>query len=509
MAATPTTRSQVQAYRFVLRRMEHALVRKDAVMVHDPMRTQLRATAVGAVLGVLLLAGFALVSVFRPADDVSRDSILVGTTSLTTFVAMQENGVRVLHPVLNLASARLIAGEPAVASLVDDAALEGLPRGPLLGIPGAPDALPEPGERADAGWAVCDRIAGGVPERSPAADPDGVDTTVIGGSMAGGMRALGADDALFVRAPDGSAQLVFGGRRAAVNTEQAAVTRELGLTTVTARPVSAGFLNAVPEVPELAEPVVPDAGARPSYAIGDALVGDVVDVESVQGVEYYLVLADGVQPLEPLVAGLLVAGSGGFLDVGTDVMAAVPNSAAPMDLDRFPVRTPRLVDAETDPVACLRTEAPADPAEATVAPARGEVMVGPALPVPAGARVVPFVADPATGAGSAPMADGFYLRPGHGAVVQTTPGPGTRFLVSDTGPGTGSPTRPPPRSSDSASRPTSRRIRSSPCCPRARPWTRSRRCGHTTPSPRDPAARTGRSRRQCPCDGSAARCRAP
>ena len=36
MAATPTTKSQVQAYRFVLRRMEHALVRKDAVMLHDP-----------------------------------------------------------------------------------------------------------------------------------------------------------------------------------------------------------------------------------------------------------------------------------------------------------------------------------------------------------------------------------------------------------------------------------------------------------------------------------------
>ena len=70
MAATPTTKSQVQAYRFVLRRMEHALVRKDAVMLHDPMRTQARATAVGIILGILGLAGFALYSVFRPTSTI-------------------------------------------------------------------------------------------------------------------------------------------------------------------------------------------------------------------------------------------------------------------------------------------------------------------------------------------------------------------------------------------------------------------------------------------------------
>ncbi|MFD1052463.1 type VII secretion protein EccB, partial [Kibdelosporangium lantanae] len=53
MPSTPTTKSQVQAYRFVLRRMQSALVRKDAVMLHDPMRTHSRATIVGVCLGVL------------------------------------------------------------------------------------------------------------------------------------------------------------------------------------------------------------------------------------------------------------------------------------------------------------------------------------------------------------------------------------------------------------------------------------------------------------------------
>ena len=47
MPSTPTTKSQVQAYRFVLRRMQSALVRKDAVMLHEPMRMHTRATIAG------------------------------------------------------------------------------------------------------------------------------------------------------------------------------------------------------------------------------------------------------------------------------------------------------------------------------------------------------------------------------------------------------------------------------------------------------------------------------
>lgn len=58
MSTNPTTKSQVQAYRFVLRRMESALVRKDAVMLHEPMRQHLRAMALGLILGVVGLAAF-------------------------------------------------------------------------------------------------------------------------------------------------------------------------------------------------------------------------------------------------------------------------------------------------------------------------------------------------------------------------------------------------------------------------------------------------------------------
>jgi ESX secretion system ATPase EccB len=61
MSTNPTTTSQVQAYRFVLRRMESALVRKDAVMLHEPMRHHVRAMAIGLVLGMLGLAAFLVI----------------------------------------------------------------------------------------------------------------------------------------------------------------------------------------------------------------------------------------------------------------------------------------------------------------------------------------------------------------------------------------------------------------------------------------------------------------
>src|SRR5205823_8000537 len=60
-----------------------------------------------------------------------------------------------LHPVLNLASVRLLTqGQPTVES-VSSRALAGLPHGTPLGIPGAPDSLPDPARLLSAGWLIC------------------------------------------------------------------------------------------------------------------------------------------------------------------------------------------------------------------------------------------------------------------------------------------------------------------------------------------------------------------
>src|SRR5437667_254259 len=86
MPTTPTTKSQVQAYRFVLRRMQSALVRKDAVMLHDPMRTHSRATIVGVCLAVLGVLGFVIVGLLSPAPTVPDNGIIIAEPSGTVYV---------------------------------------------------------------------------------------------------------------------------------------------------------------------------------------------------------------------------------------------------------------------------------------------------------------------------------------------------------------------------------------------------------------------------------------
>ncbi len=82
MSTDPTTTSQVQAYRFVLRRMESALVRKDAVMLHEPMRHHLRATAAGLIVALLGLVAFFVIGKIHPPSEASADTIVIGDQSL-------------------------------------------------------------------------------------------------------------------------------------------------------------------------------------------------------------------------------------------------------------------------------------------------------------------------------------------------------------------------------------------------------------------------------------------
>jgi hypothetical protein len=78
MSTDPTTTSQVQAYRFVLGRMESALVRQDAVMLHEPMRHHLRATALGLLLAILLLVTFFVIGKINP----TRTAALAGALTV-------------------------------------------------------------------------------------------------------------------------------------------------------------------------------------------------------------------------------------------------------------------------------------------------------------------------------------------------------------------------------------------------------------------------------------------
>ncbi|MCH9732615.1 MAG: type VII secretion protein EccB, partial [Actinomycetia bacterium] len=133
----PTTRLHVSGYRFLVRRMEHALVRGDTRMLDDPMRAQSISLAVGGILAVAIVAVSAILALVRPAGEIGDAAIVVVRDNGATYVQMGD----VLHPVFNMASARLIAGMPVDPRMVDQRAVDSARRGPQLGIPGAPENI--------------------------------------------------------------------------------------------------------------------------------------------------------------------------------------------------------------------------------------------------------------------------------------------------------------------------------------------------------------------------------
>ncbi|MFP3670850.1 type VII secretion protein EccB, partial [Priestia sp. SIMBA_032] len=77
----------------------------------------------------------------KPQGTVGDSNIIVSKKAGAMYVVVDGT----LHPVLNLASARLISDSDESPKSIAEKKLTGYPRGPLLGIPGAPVALPGPG----------------------------------------------------------------------------------------------------------------------------------------------------------------------------------------------------------------------------------------------------------------------------------------------------------------------------------------------------------------------------
>lgn len=417
MPAKLTTKPQVNGYRFMVRRMEHALVRRDVRMLHDPMRSQSRSMTVGLVLGSLVLAGFGVMALFRPAPTMGDSPIVLAKGSGALFVRVDE----VVHPVLNLASARLIIGSDASPAVVGDDKVRSITLGPTVGIPGAPQQLPGRGQQVSGPWTVCesrdgDRLAGTSVIVGP---------TTRGGEA--GIEELAGDEALLVE-HDGQAHLLYDGRRARVDLGEHAVTRAMGLDGQRPRAVTAALINAVPEARPIVAQPVPGQGAQPQFPIRDARVGDVVRVKGADAGRHFVVLADGVQPVGAATADLILySGAGALLrELPPDSIAHAPTTAHPLPVGDQPAVAPTIRGgAGDDSVACLtwsRDAADASP--------RTALLVGRRLPLADG--IAPVSMAGADGAGEA--VDQFYLKPGTAANVNVGDGRGEpRFLVSDTG----------------------------------------------------------------------------
>ena len=242
----PTTRLHVSGHRFLARRLECALLRRDVGAVNEPLRAHSASLALGALLAGIALAGCALVGLLRPQVALDRALIVMGRDSGALFVRVGDTW----HPVLNLASARLIAATDANPLPVPESELGRTKRGPLLGISGAPQLLGQPLTGDEAAWTICDT------------DDNPATTIVVGRTDESSFHQLAPERALLVAPGPGlPSYLLYDGRRAVVDPADAAVVRALRLETGPRRRL-AGFAEYHPGSAGDHRPTYPRRGGR-------------------------------------------------------------------------------------------------------------------------------------------------------------------------------------------------------------------------------------------------------
>ncbi|MEU0504998.1 type VII secretion protein EccB [Nocardia sp. NPDC005998] len=426
MPAQLTTRAQVNGYRFLLRRLDHALVRRDVRMLHDPLRSQSRSLVVGAILGLLVVAGAAILAFIRPQGAIGQSKIVMGKDSGALYaVVTDKSGSSTLHPVLNLASARLITGSNEAPASIKEGKLGSMPRGPLLGIPGAPQSLPGSSQGSRSDWTLCDAV-----QLSATGSFTGVTSTtatVLAGPPRLGDRihSAGANEAVLVYRAD-QTFLIYDGKRAEIDPNNSVLARTLNLSAHPARPAGAGLINAATAVPPLTPPSIPDAGKPGPGKLSGVPVGGVVSVAGVNGSdkpELYAVLSDGVQRISPFTAALLRnADSHGMSQIKTvppDLLDGVP-VVTDLQIAQFPAEVPKIVAAEDAPVTCVNwhkdaglvsPDAKSDPTDK----ARVSLLLGARLPLADPAKPVELAS-----AGSADHVSNVYVPPSTGEFVQAT-----------------------------------------------------------------------------------------
>ncbi|MRH89365.1 type VII secretion protein EccB [Nocardia sp. SYP-A9097] len=393
MPAQLTTRAQVNGYRFLLQRFEHALVRRDVRMLHDPMRIQFRSLITGLVLAVLATGGCAVLAYLHPQGQVGDAKIVMGADSGALYAVVDKT----LHPVLNLASARLITGSSESPTSVEDAKLTASPRGPLLGIPGAPAALPGPAQSGESAWTLCDDVTSGLK------------TTVLDGipELAPQIHAAGTGDALLV-AKDDATYLVYDGKHARIDMGSAPIVSALEIQAMRPRQIGIGLLNATVAAPDLAVPLIPNLGAPSAVRGGGIAVGSVVRIEGLSAQTPFVVLADGLQKISEFTAQVLrSANSMGLTAIpvlSPDAIMGVP-MVHTLPVDEFPVGHPAIVMPDVGPVACA---AWARNGHDQVA--RLRLLIGMRLPLATGVQPMTLVASTAAASAYIPAATGEFVQ---------------------------------------------------------------------------------------------------
>ncbi|MGW4597441.1 type VII secretion protein EccB [Streptomyces sp. NPDC004457] len=356
-------RDELNAYTFAKRRTLASFLQPSPSGSEEAAPKPLGALVPGVVVGVVILAVFGAIGMFSPTApkgwDTPEEHVIVASKSTTRYVVLKTGKQKQLHPVLNMASAKLLL-DPGKASVitVDEKILDSgkPPHGATIGIPYAPDRLPSPDEAGTAKrWAVCERPADGGRAIQKAA-------FVLAQkewSKTEGPDRLSRGDLMYVVGPDGKTQYVVDARGTAYkldNPGDKELLKALDTRGRAPQRVSQEWLDTLHKgTPITIPPIKGTPGAKADAGIMPAQydkVGEVIKAYDGQVMRYYVVLRGEVARISEFTATLLL-NSGQLVGVGQAGEAqqvspgAVADSTA-FDEDRnWPTYKPRTVNDGT------------------------------------------------------------------------------------------------------------------------------------------------------------------
>lgn len=289
-----TKKDLVEAQSFAKRRLTTAFVAGAPGGREVEPNNPLKAIIGGVALSVVLILGSLAFGWFKSSlpDDWGNDRLVIAKQSGARYVSIK----KVLHPVINTTSARLlIPANNFKVITVDDEKLASATRGATLGILGAPDSLTPADQLVNSGWVSCAGVGGTV-------------GTAIGPSIT----STPATDQAVVVTNEGQTWVVSAGRRHPVPEAQvSAVLIALALDREQPREVPAKWLNLFAAAPALSAVQIPDLGKPMPDLPPGASVGSVLVVGSGEQTRRYLVNPAGhIEPLPEVAHALYRLGSG-------------------------------------------------------------------------------------------------------------------------------------------------------------------------------------------------------
>lgn len=421
-------RDQLHAYQFLVQRVISALVTRESDPEQPPFRRPSNAAFGGIAIAVIALAAVGVYGIINPGgNDSWKDgkSVVVEEETGTRYVYLDGR----LHPVTNYTSALLAIGDNAATRSVSRDSLMGVPRGPKIGIPDAPDALPGKEQLLSDQWTMCSQptedLTGAVVPMS---------VLMVGQGTRGG-QVLG-DRAILADVPEtGERYLVLRGYRHLIPTADALAVN-LALRSAPPVRVSPAVIEAIPAGRPLAPIPVAQMG-QPAQVLPsrpDILAGQLFEVSTSGGVQHYLAEVGQLRRISQLqfdIQQAYQATAAAYPGAQPKALPMSPIQASGAPQPAFPAtragdpptKRPEFVEGGDTATVCLGFAPDADVPSVTMEPA-----------MPA---VDPLSTTPRRTERGAVLADRVLVPAGHAVVVEASPTPetprGTLLVVTDQG----------------------------------------------------------------------------